>query len=184
MLISEYSIGPCAYRQHRSGLVNLRQSLDQLEWIIVGTMTTKEQINQDLKQAMKAKDDAKRDTLRGVMAALRQVEVDEQKTLSEDDITSILMSEAKKRREAIEAFEAGGRADEAERERQELSLIESYLPAQLSRDELTAIIQATIADVGASSPQDMGKVMGAVMPKVRGQADGRLVNQLVRELLK
>lgn len=146
-------------------------------------MSIKDQISQDLKQAIKSRDEPKRDTLRSLMAALRQVEVDEQKTLSDDDITKILMSEAKKRRESIEAYEKGGREDEAERERAELKLIETYLPAQLSREELIVIIKQAIADTGASSPRDMGKVMSVVIPKVSDQADGRLVSQLARELL-
>lgn len=146
-------------------------------------MSIKDQINNDLKQAMKAKDAPRRDALRGLMAAFRQVEVDSQKSLSDDDIVDILMKEAKSRRETIEAFEAGGRPDDAAQERNELSIIESYLPRQLSRAEIETIVEEAVAKTGASTPQDMGKVMGVVMPQVKGKADGKLVNQIVREKL-
>lgn len=146
-------------------------------------MSIKDEINQDLKQAMRDKDTTRRDALRGLMAAIRQVEVDKRQDLSDDDIISILMTEAKRRRESIESYEEAGRGDDAEQEHFELEVIESYLPRQLSREEITDLVQTTIAEVGAASPQDIGKVMGALMPKVRGQADGRLVNEIVRQQL-
>ena len=146
-------------------------------------MSIKDDIMQAVKQAMRDKDTARRDGLRGVQAAIRQVEVDEQKELSDDDILKILMTEAKKRKEAIEAFEAGGRTADADAERFELGLIEAYLPEQMSSDEITTIVKAAIAQTGAESAQDMGQVMGVVMPQVRGKADGKLVNQIVRDLL-
>ena len=146
-------------------------------------MSIKDQINADLKQAMKDKDTAKRDALRGLTAAFRQVEVDKQKDLSEDEIVAILQKEAKSRNETIDAFTEGGRPDDAEQERIELGIIESYLPAQLSREELETIIEDAIAKTGASSPQDMGKIMGVVMPQVKGRADGKVINEIVREKL-
>lgn len=146
-------------------------------------MSIKDEILQAVKQAMKDKDTARRDALRGLQAAIRQVEVDEQKELTDDDVQKILMTEAKKRREAIEAFESGGRTADAEAEQFELTIIEAYLPEQMSSDEITAIVQAAIDQTGAESAQDMGKVMGVVMPQVRGKADGKLVNEIVRDLL-
>lgn len=146
-------------------------------------MSIKDQINADLKQAMKDKDNAKRDALRGLTAAIRQVEVDKQKDLSDDEILAILQKEAKSRNETIDAFTEGGRPEDAEQERLELQIIEDYLPAQLSREELEAIVADAIAKTGASSPQDMGKVMGTVMSQVKGRADGKVINEIVREKL-
>ncbi len=146
-------------------------------------MSMKERITQDLKDAMRAKDAAKRDTLRNVQAAIKQVEVDQQKQLDDAGIIKVLMSEAKKRREGIEIYESAGRTADADVERQELGIIESYLPQQLSRDEIKTLAQGVIDDVGATSMKDMGKVMSGLMAKVKGQADGRLVNEIVRELL-
>lgn len=146
-------------------------------------MSIKAQMNDDLKQAMKDKAVAKRDAIRNVLAAIRQVEVDTQKELDDEAILKVLASEAKRRRESIEAFEQGGRAEDAESERAELTMIEAYLPQQLSRAELEPIVAAAIASTGATTPQDMGKVMSAVMAQVKGQADGKLINQIVRDLL-
>ncbi len=146
-------------------------------------MSIQDELMQAVKQAMKDKDAARRDALRGLQAAIRQVEVDEQKKLDDAEVQKILMTEAKRRKEAIEAFEAGGRMDDADAERFELSIIEGYLPEQMGSDEITTIVQAAIAQTGAESAQDMGKVMGVVMPQVRGKADGKLVNQIVRDLL-
>lgn len=146
-------------------------------------MSIQDELMQAVKQAMKDKDAARRDALRGLQAAIRQVEVDQQKKLDDAEIQKILMTEAKRRKEAIEAFEAGGRMEDADAERFELAIIEGYLPEQMSSEEITTIVQAAIEQTGAESAQDMGKVMGVVMPKVRGKADGKLVNQIVRDLL-
>jgi hypothetical protein len=147
-------------------------------------MSIKDQISDGVKQAMRDKQNDRRDALRGLLAAIRQVEVDQQKSLSDDEVIKVLMSEVKRRRESIEAFEQGGRAADAEKERAELSIIETYLPRQLSRAEIEAIVREAIAEVQAGSAQDIGKVMSLVMPKLRGQADGKLVNEVVRDLLR
>ena len=146
-------------------------------------MHPKEQITQDLKAAMKAGDTRKRGVLRLMLAAFKQAEVDRQKELTPEDALGILMSEAKKRREAIEEMEKAGRQALADQERYELSVIEAYLPAQMSREEVERIAREVIAEVGATTPKDMGRVMKAIMPRVKGQADGKLVNSIVRELL-
>ena len=146
-------------------------------------MSIKDEIMQAVKQAMRDKDAPRRDALRSLQAAIRQVEVDKQKDLSDDEILKILGTEAKKRKESIEAFESGGRTADADAERFELSLIEAYLPAQMSSADITTIVKAAIEQTGAESVQDMGPVMGVVMPQVRGKADGKLVNQIVRDLL-
>jgi uncharacterized protein YqeY len=146
-------------------------------------MHPKEQIQQDLKEAMKSGDTRRREVLRLMMAAFKQVEVDQRKDLSESDAVQILMSEAKKRRESIEEMEKAGRSELAEQEKYELGVIEGYLPQQLSREEIEKLVRAAVQEVGATTPKDMGKVMKVLMPRVQGQADGKLVNTIVKEVL-
>lgn len=136
-----------------------------------------------LKEAMSNKDNFRRDTLRLMMSAIKQVEVDERKELSADEVVAVLQKEAKKRRESIDEMEKAGRVALAENEKHELTLIEEFLPKQLSREEVAALARDAIAQSGAASAKDMGKVMGVLMPKVKGLADGKLVNDVVRELL-
>lgn len=146
-------------------------------------MTLKTRLSEDLKDAMKNKEIARRDALRTLQAAVKQIEIDKRIELDDAGVIDVLTAEAKKRRESIEAYESGGRSDKAEAERVELSLIETYLPRQLGRDELKALAQAVISEVGATSVKDISKIMPVLMPKVKGQADGRVVNEVVRELL-
>lgn len=136
-----------------------------------------------LKEAMVNKDNARRDVIRMVMSAIKQVEVDSKKTLGAEDVVAILQKEAKTRRETIDEQQKAGRADLAEQEIQELHILESFLPEQLSREAILTLAQDAVAQTGAASVKDMGKVMGVLMPKVKGKADGNLVNQVVRELL-
>jgi len=137
-----------------------------------------------LKEAMVNKDNARRDVIRMVMSAIKQVEIDSKKTLGADDVVGVLQKEAKTRRESIDEKQKAGRADLADEELKELQILESFLPEQLSREAILALAQDAVAQTGASSVKDMGKVMGVLMPKVKGKADGNLVNQVVRELLK
>ncbi|MBN1566162.1 MAG: GatB/YqeY domain-containing protein [Anaerolineae bacterium] len=146
-------------------------------------MHPKEKLQDDLKTAMKAGDTERRHVLRQLMAAIKQVEKDEQRDLSPEDAIGVLMSEAKKWREEIEELEKAGRTDTIEEKQRELAIIEGYLPQQLDRAALEALVKEAIAEVGATTPRDMGNVMKALMPRVKGQADGKLVNQIVRELL-
>ena len=141
------------------------------------------QLQTALKEAMKAKDVPRRDTLRMIMSAIKQVQIDQQKDLSAEDVIQVLQKEAKKQRESIEEYQKGGRDDLVPREKARLAVIEEYLPQQLSADEITAIVQEVIAESGAVSMKDMGKVMGPVMQRVKGLADGKLVNQIVHEQL-
>jgi hypothetical protein len=136
-----------------------------------------------LKEAMASKDNARRDALRLVMSAIKQVEVDERKELSAEEIYTILQKEAKKRRESIDEMEKAGRTALAEQEKFELDILETFLPRQLEREEVAALARDAIAQTGATSAKDMGRVMAALMPKVKGLADGKLVNDVVRELL-
>jgi hypothetical protein len=144
---------------------------------------TREALNNALKEAMKNKDNARRDVIRMTLSALKQVEIDTQKTLSQDDVMNILQKEAKKRRESIDEAAKAGRDELAATEKSELAIIEEFLPRQLSYDEVKAIVQEIITQVGATSGKDMNKVMGPVMARVKGVADGKLVNQVVKELL-
>lgn len=146
-------------------------------------MHPKQRIQDDLTAAMKSGDTRRREVLRLLMAAFKQVEVDRRIVLSEDDANSVLTSEAKKRREAIEEMDRAGRSELADQERFELAIIESYLPEQLGRDAIEALARQVIQEVGATSPRDTGNVMKALMPRVKGQADGKLVSAIVQDLL-
>lgn len=146
-------------------------------------MSIKDRIQDDLKAAMKSGDTRRREILRLLMAAFKQVEVDRRVTLSDEDVTGLLITEAKKRRESIDEMTRAGRTELVAQEQYELEVIEGYLPRQLSRDEIERIVGEAIAATGAAGPKDMGRVMGAVMPRLRGQADGKLVNEVVRQKL-
>ncbi len=147
-----------------------------------------DRIAADLKDAMRARDDVRRRTLRSVRSALMKKEIGEREggegTLTEEQELAVLQKEAKQRRESIEQFESAGREDLAEKEREELAVIEDYLPSQLSEDELRDKIEAIIEDVGAESMADMGAVMGRAMGALRGRADGNAVRKIVEELLR
>lgn len=146
-------------------------------------MSLKTQISDDLKKAMIEKDAVRRDAIRVIQAAIKQVEVDSRKDLDDAAVMDVLQAEAKKRREAITNFEQAGRTESADSERFELTLIETYLPKQLTREEIEAEVKAAIAQTGVTSSKEMGKLMGVLMPKVKGRADGKLVNEIVRALL-
>ncbi len=147
-------------------------------------MSLKERIDADYKEAMKARDEVRVSVLRLLRSAIHNVEIDKQRALTDDEILGVIQSEVRKRRESIEAFQQGGRPDLVEREQAELAILESYLPQALPREELEAMVRAAIQEVGALSVKDMGKVMSVLMPKVRGRADGRAVNELVRQMLE
>jgi uncharacterized protein YqeY len=144
----------------------------------------KAKLSEAVKQAMINKDSARRDVVRGLLSAIKQVEIDTRKELSPEDILAIVQREAKKRRESIEEANKLGRAEIAEEEKSELAIIESFLPQQLSREAIIEIVKETLSQTGITSPSEMGKLMGALMPKVKGLADGKLVNEIVKELLK
>jgi uncharacterized protein YqeY len=136
-----------------------------------------------LKEAMVNKDAIRRDVIRMTLNALKQVEIDTREELSDEEAMNILQKEAKKRRESIDEAEKAGRATLADQEKMELGILEEFLPKQLSRQEIESLAREAITQTGASTANDMGKVMGALMPKVKGVADGKMVNQIVRELL-
>lgn len=147
---------------------------------------TKAQLKEELKQSMLAKDTEKTSTLRMVVSALGYYEIEKGGAgyeATEEDIEAVLQKQAKQRRDSIEQFKVGGREELAEKETRELHLIESYLPAQMSEEEVKKLVDEAVTQTGASSQADMGKVMGALMPKVKGKADGSLVSRLVKEKL-
>lgn len=145
----------------------------------------KARLQADLTTAMKARDELTTATLRMALTAISNEEVAGKtaRELSDDEVLKVLGREAKKRREAAEAYDAAGRAELATRERAEGEVVDRYLPAQLSDDELAELVQAAIAEAGASSPQQLGAVMKLVQPKVAGRADGRRVSGEVRRQL-
>lgn len=142
-----------------------------------------ETIDNDLRQAMKARDALRTSVIRMMKASLKNREIEKGSTLSNEDVLSVLSSLSKQRRESIEQFRNAGRADLAAKEEEEFALIQTYLPRQLSPDELDVLIVAAIRESGASGPGDLGRVMQVLMPKIKGLADGKIVNQKVRDLL-
>lgn len=146
-------------------------------------MATMEELQTDMKNAMKAKEAQKLGTLRMIIAELKNKKIELQTDLSESDIEAVLQKEAKKRREAADMYKDGGREELAAQEEAELVVIESYLPKQLTDDEIAAIVDEVIAQTGATSKADMGKVMGPVMGKVKGLADGTRVKDAVMSKL-
>jgi len=148
-------------------------------------MSIKESLRSDLTQAIRSRDEITSGTIRMVLTAITNEEVagKEARVLSDDEVITVLSREAKKRREAAEAFESAGRSDRAALEKAEGEVIGRYLPAQLSVDEIKKMIADAIASTGAAGPGDMGKVMGAVKTLIAGKADGSIVSNLVKEAL-
>ena len=146
-------------------------------------MEIQNRLSEDLKTAMKAKEKIKVDTIRMVRAQLKDFQIAKGDELNEEDEISVLINAAKKRKEALELYEKSDRQDLIEQEKQELEIISAYLPAQLSKEEVEKVVLKVIEEVGASSLQDLGKVMGATMKDLKGKADGRMVQEIVREKL-
>lgn len=146
-------------------------------------MSLKEQINDDIKTAMREKDNAKRDALRLLSSAMKQIEVDERKELSDDDIIKIIQKQVKQRQEAMHQYREAGREDLYEKEASEAAIFETYLPKQLSDEELEAALRSIIAETGAETMKDIGRVMGAASKTLGAQADGRRINECAKKLL-
>ncbi|MBY0266329.1 MAG: GatB/YqeY domain-containing protein [Burkholderiales bacterium] len=146
-------------------------------------MALREQINDDLKAAMRGGDAARRDTIRLLTAALKQREVDERKTLNDADVLAVIEKMIKQRRDSISQFEQGGRQDLADKEKQELQLLQAYMPQAMGDDEIAAVIAAAVAESGAAGPADMGKVMALVKPRLAGRADMGKVSAAVKARL-
>ncbi|MFV9511024.1 GatB/YqeY domain-containing protein [Tepidibacillus sp. LV47] len=147
-------------------------------------MSLMERINEDLKQAMKNKDKLRLSVIRMIRSAIKYAEIEKKTTaLSDEQIIDVLSREMKQRRESLQEFENAGRQDLVDNVKAEIEVIQEYLPKQLTEEELKVLIQEIIDQVGAKTKADMGKVMGVLMPKVKGRADGKLVNQLVQQHL-
>ena len=147
-----------------------------------------DKLQEDLRKAQLARDEVKVSTLRMLLSEIKNAEIALRQslgraTISDDQIIAVIQKEAKKRREAASGFRSGEREEQAQKEEAELKILMSFLPAQLSNEELTKIVNDTITEIGAVSMQDMGKVMGAIMGKIKGQADGTIVSNLVKEKL-
>ena len=146
-------------------------------------MSLLDNINNDLKTALKSKDEIKVSTLRQVKSTVKNEEIKKGGELSDEEIQGVIFSMAKSHNESIAGFEKGGRDDLVEKEKKELEILKGYLPEQLSEEDIKKIAQETIDETGAASMKDMGKVMGKIMPKVKGKADGSVVNKAVKEIL-
>lgn len=148
-------------------------------------MSLKDRLSDDMKQAMKDKEAGKLrlSVIRMVKANIKNVEIDKKKELSEEEVLDVLTKEVKMRRDSMEEFAKGNRPDLIANLEQEVAILMAYLPQQLSEAEVRALVTEAVKETGASSPKEMGKVMAALMPKVKGRADGKLVNSIVKELL-
>jgi hypothetical protein len=143
----------------------------------------KAKLNQDLKEALKAKDEVKLRTVRMLLAAIKNFEVEKMGPATDEEIFQIMSKEIKKRQEAIEMYEKGGRPDLSQAEKQEIEVIQSYMPNQLSEEEIRELARKVISEMNLKSPKDVGTAMKVIMPQVKGRADGKLVNKIVSELL-
>ena len=143
----------------------------------------KDELLKELKNAMQNKNQLKKDTITMLRAAILQVEKDEQKTLTEDEMVTIVAREVKRRKESIEEFKNGGRDDLANQAEEEIKILSKYLPKQLEKEEIEKLVIDAIAETGATSPRDMGKVMGNLRPKTAGKCDGKLLSDIVKEKL-
>jgi len=146
-------------------------------------MSIKEQLQTGLKEALKAGQDLRKTTIRMALASIKNAEVEARGELEEDMVLNLLQKEVKARQETIEGAEKANRPDLIEKAEAEIAILSEYLPQPLSADELRSLVESAIGEAGASSMSDMGKVMGVLMPKIRGRADGKEANQIVRELL-
>ncbi|HEX7586419.1 MAG TPA: GatB/YqeY domain-containing protein [Patescibacteria group bacterium] len=150
-------------------------------------MSLKQKIFEDMKAAMKEGNAIKRDTLRMLDSMIKNTEIEKLKKeegLSDEEVLAVIARAAKQRRDSIEQYKVGGRTDLAEKESKEIEILAAYMPAQFGKDKVREIVQAVIAETGAVSKTDMGKVMGQAMGRLKGQADGNLVKKMVEEELK
>ena len=146
-------------------------------------MTLKEKLMEDLKSAMRNKEKRRKDTITMLRAAVKQREVDERIELADDDILTIVGKQIKQKRGSIKDFQKAERIDLVEQAEEEIEILLAYLPKQLTEEEIDEIVREAIAETGAASMRDMGRIMGVVMPKVKGKADGSLISQSAKKLL-
>ncbi len=146
-------------------------------------MSLEERLVEEMKQAMKSNDKLRLSTIRMIRSALKNKEIELRKKLEDEDVVKVVQVMVRKGEESVEQFQAGGRVDLVEKEKKELDILKSFLPQPLSQEEILKIIDQSIQETQASSLKDIGKVMKSVMPKIGGKADGKLINQLVKEKL-
>ena len=146
-------------------------------------MSLEEKLVDEMKQAMKSNDKLRLSTIRMIRSAIKNKEIEQRKKLDDEDIFRVIQGMVRKSEESIEQFKAGGRMDLVEKEQKEVETMKSFLPQPLSREEILRIIDQSIEETQASSLKDLGKVMKSVMPRLEGKADGKLINQLVKEKL-
>jgi len=146
-------------------------------------MNLKEKIEKDFIEAYKAKDEDKTSVLRMVKSAIKNKEIEKGETLSDNETESVVAKEIKQRRDSASEYKKGGRDDLVKKEEKEISILSGYLPEQLSEEEISKIVEKAVADSNASGIKDMGKVMGIIMPEIKGKADGSLVSELVKNKL-
>jgi uncharacterized protein YqeY len=146
-------------------------------------VSLRNRLDEELKAAMRSSDAMRRDSLRMVLAAVQKAEKEGKHELADDEMLGILTRELKVRRESVDTFRAGGREDLVAKEEAAIAVVSEFMPQPLSETELKALVEQAIAETGAASPRDMGKVMGWISPKTRGRADGKVVSQLVTQLL-
>jgi len=146
-------------------------------------MALRERLDTDLKAAMRAKDELRKLVIRSLLSSMNYAEIAKQTKLDDAGIIEVISKEIKQRKESIEAYTLGHRQDLVDNETAEMKILQEYMPAQMSREEITALVQAVIAEVGAKGPGDKGKVMQKLMPQVKGKAEGSEVNAIVTELM-
>lgn len=146
-------------------------------------MSIKDQLNQDLKEAMKSGDNARRDAIRNLKSAIKYAEIEVGHDLSDEEVVTVIAKQVKQRRDSIEQFQQGNRPDLVEKEQRELVIIQTYLPPQLTDAEISARARVVIAEVNANGVKDMGKVMGVLSKEMKGLADGKRISDIVRALL-
>ena len=146
-------------------------------------MSLRDRLDQELKAAMRSNDAVRKDSLRMVLAAVQKAEKEGKHTLADDEMIGVLAKELKTRNESVETFRAGGREDLVAKEEAAIAVVSEFMPKPLAEAELRVLVEQAIAETGAASPRDMGKVMGWLSPKTRGRADGKAISQLVTQLL-
>jgi uncharacterized protein YqeY len=146
-------------------------------------MALREKLDEDLKSAMRAKDSLRMNTVRALKSAVKYREIELMKPLDDAGILGVMATEIKRRRDSVEQYRAGNRADLADKEEAEIKILQEFLPQQLTREEVEAKVAEVIARVGAQGPKDMGAVMKALLPEVQGRADGKVVSELVKQRL-
>lgn len=147
-------------------------------------MSIVEKLQADMKTALKNKETERLGVIRMVRAAIKDAEIAKKEALSEEEVLQVISKAVKQRKDSANEYEKAGRQDLADKERKEIEILSTYLPEQLTEEELRKVVEETIQELGATSKKEMGKVMGAILPKVKGKADGKEVNRLVQEYLK